>query len=106
MLAAVSAQFGRWLASTLFTGLLFVVAWTVYVNVFESDAPVRYKAEPLARDVVGCNDKECRVVREESSRGIIHTTMTYTFDRHGDVVVKCRRKYIALGDYECSASRP
>ena len=103
MLSGMSAQFGRSLGGAVFTLLLVVCAWTAYTNVFSGDAQIRAQGETLAREEAGC--KDCRLVKVDGSRGMINTTLTYSFDGRGSVLVKCRRKYISLGDYECTATK-
>lgn len=104
MLAGVNAQFGRSLGGAVFMLLLVLGVWTAYANVFSDDAPVRAQGEALAREHAGC--KDCKLVRVEGGRGMIHTTLTYSFERGSQVRVKCRRKYISFGDYECTATKP
>jgi len=85
-------------------GLLVLVAWTAYRNVFADDSAVRARAERLARDTAGCG-ASCTFARLEGSRGIISETITYTLHPTGTVTVTCRRAYIAFGDYACTAAK-
>jgi hypothetical protein len=83
---------------------LALVAVTAYRNVFADDSAVRAQAEKLGREAAGCGDA-CKVTRLEGSRGVLSETLTYTFQTGATVVVKCRRAYIAFGDYACEAAK-
>ena len=83
-------------------GFLVLVAITAYRNVFADDAAVRAQAEKQARHKAGCGASRT-VTRIEGSRGVLTETLIYTFGSRGAVTMKCRRAYIAFGDYACAA---
>jgi hypothetical protein len=83
---------------------LALVAWTAYRNVFADDRAVRAQAEKLARDTAGCG-ASCTIARLEGSRGMLGETITFTMHPTGTITVKCRRAYIAFGDYACTAAK-
>lgn len=89
-----------------FTVLLCVVtAWTVYANVVSENEPVKRQAEERARAFAGCG-ASCKIVGMHGDRGMLATEIIYTIDRVGQVVVTCRRAYVAFGDHACVAAKP
>jgi hypothetical protein len=95
---------GQRITWAIVIALLVLVAVTAYRNVFADDSAVRTRAEKLGRETAGCAN-DCKVTRLEGSRGMLSETLTYTFQSGATVVVKCRRAYIAFGDYACEAAR-
>ena len=85
--------------------LFFVCLWTIWANVLSDDMAVRAKAGDLARKTAGCGDK-CKVVGMEGDRGMLSETIRFTIDGQGQVVVDCRRAFVIVGDYACTASKP
>jgi hypothetical protein len=90
----------RRIAGALAAAVLFVVALMVYMNVLASDAEVLARAEQAARTKIAC--KDCAYTRVSGTSRVIDKRYTFAFDRT-EVRVVCRRAYIALGDFACSA---
>ncbi len=85
--------------------LMLLTAWMSWANVLSDDPPLREKAQQVARAFAGCGDK-CRLLDIHGDRGMITTEVGYTFDKFGQVVVTCRRPYIAFGEHVCTAAKP
>ena len=93
------------ITGVLVIALLALAGFATYRNVFGDDSAVRARAEKLARDTAGCGSS-CKLSRIDGSRGILTETLTYTLEPGGAITVKCRRAYIAFGDYACAAANP
>jgi hypothetical protein len=85
--------------------LLLITAWMVWANVLSDDTALRARAGQLARDKAGCGDK-CKLIGMQGDRGMLDTTIEYTFDPQGRFNVVCRRPAIAFGDHVCTATKP
>jgi len=94
----------RSLLRVLTVFIFFLSLWTAYANVFSDDTALRAHAGDLARQFAGCGDK-CKVTGMHGDRGMIEERIAYDIDGKGQVVVTCRRQLIAVGDYDCKATK-
>jgi hypothetical protein len=85
--------------------VLLLIGWMAYANVFSDDTAVRALAEKRAREKAGCGSA-CQLTGIQGSRGPFTEHLTHYFKEVGTIVVKCRRQYIAFGEYSCTAERP
>ncbi|AKV01003.1 hypothetical protein AKJ09_07666 [Labilithrix luteola] len=94
----------RWpgrVASALGWMLGGLCAFAVYANVLSDDTALRARAETVARQQAGCNDK-CRMTRAEIQRSVLEYRADYEMEGSSAVQVRCRRQAIVVGDYACT----
>lgn len=91
------------ITSSLTLVLCIITAVMAYMNVLSDDQEVRELAKKTATDAAGCGGA-CRMSNMRGDRGMIHETIEYDFDPQGHYVIRCRRAFIALGDYACTVT--